>query len=467
MESLTPTMAVNMVTPMTTVMFLMGLVIITGFFISIMYDILDKKVSVLKILLLSPPQVYLYMIYLIIAAAVLISHGNTAEFERIDSIISKYSWMSEICAFAMAIIISIFFSKLKKNATTNERKILIFAYMICFEISSVFSYVHSTVTMAILFSIVSSLAVGLAMKHYFAKDIKTLMNVSHLFNKDMMILPVTGSIITITRTVTLFTNKTITPTKQIDNVMTYQNLILGLAITAFCFIVTHLIAKTLINVDANEKKNIELNITNNNLIEANAKINKITIEMLDALVNTIEAKDEYTNGHSLRVAKYSRLIAVHMGMTKEEADHVYMCGLLHDIGKIAIPDAIINKPGKLTDDEFDVIKSHPQKGFTILEAIDEISDIQQVALSHHERIDGKGYPNRLTGDQLPTIVKIVSIADSYDAMTSKRSYRPPMEQAAVRAEIEKGLNTQFDETIGRIMLAIIDEDTEYELKQET
>jgi len=184
-----------------------------------------------------------------------------------------------------------------------------------------------------------------------------------------------------------------------------------------------------------------------------------------ALSEAVDAKDRYTSGHSKRVAKYARMIAERLGKSKEEQEEIYRAGLLHDIGKIRVPAEIINKPGKLTDDEFNIIKIHPVTGYHILSGISEDSYIAIAAKYHHERYDGKGYPNGLAGKKIPEIARILGVADSYDAMASNRSYRNALPQEVVRTEIEKGKGTQFDPDIADIMLRMIDEDKEYSMKQ--
>ena len=141
-----------------------------------------------------------------------------------------------------------------------------------------------------------------------------------------------------------------------------------------------------------------------------------------------------------------------------------MMGLLHDIGKIGIPDAVINKPGKLTEAEYELIKRHPVVGAKILQSIEEMPSLYIGARWHHERYDGKGYPDGLAGDDIPEEARIISLADAYDAMTSKRSYRDALPQKTVRNEIQKGVGTQFDPELSAILLRMIDEDSEYKMR---
>lgn len=184
-----------------------------------------------------------------------------------------------------------------------------------------------------------------------------------------------------------------------------------------------------------------------------------------ALVNAIDAKDKYTHGHSSRVAEYSRKIAEALGKSEDECQEIYYAALLHDVGKIGIPKEIINKEGKLTKEEYEVIKQHPVVGKQILSSISEYPYLSIGANHHHERYDGKGYPDKLKGDDIPEIARIVAVADAYDAMTSKRSYRDPIPQQKVREEFVKGAGAQFDPEFAKIMLHLIDLDSEYEMKE--
>lgn len=184
-----------------------------------------------------------------------------------------------------------------------------------------------------------------------------------------------------------------------------------------------------------------------------------------ALASAIDEKDAYTRGHSARVASYARTIAERAGKSEKTCDDVYYAGLLHDVGKIGIPDGIINKRGKLTEEEYELIKTHPERGYRILASIAGSPHLREGARYHHERYDGNGYPHGLAGKEIPDIARMISVADAYDAMTSKRSYRDTMTQSMVRAEIENGLGSQFDPEYGAIMLQLIDEDAAYQMRE--
>ena len=187
--------------------------------------------------------------------------------------------------------------------------------------------------------------------------------------------------------------------------------------------------------------------------------------MVQSLADAIDAKDTYTNGHSGRVAEYSREIAKRYGYNTKEQSDIYMMGLLHDVGKIGVPDVVINKPGRLTDEEFEQIKRHPVIGDQILKNIQEMPSLSTGARWHHERYNGEGYPDGLKGDEIPEAARIIAVADAYDAMTSYRSYRDVMSQEVVRAEIMKCSGTQFDPKFAEIMVRMIDEDTDYDMRE--
>ena len=184
-----------------------------------------------------------------------------------------------------------------------------------------------------------------------------------------------------------------------------------------------------------------------------------------ALVNAIEAKDVYSRGHSMRVAEYSRRIARQLGKSEEECNEIYYAGLLHDVGKIGISYPILTKKGRLTPQEYEQIKRHTTIGKQILSGISEYPYLSIAANSHHERYDGKGYPDKWKGNDIPEIARIISVADAYDAMSSNRSYRAALPQQVVREEIVKGAGTQFDPEIARAMQHLIDLDVDYEMRE--
>ena len=185
----------------------------------------------------------------------------------------------------------------------------------------------------------------------------------------------------------------------------------------------------------------------------------------EALASAIDAKDKYTNGHSRRVAEYSLKIAQEVGKTEEECEKIYFAALLHDVGKIGVPIEILSKKGMLTDEEFEYIKQHPGMGGQILSSIKKSPWLSIGARYHHERYNGKGYPEGLKGESIPEIARIIAVADAYDAMTSNRSYRNAIPQHIVREEIVKGIGAQFDPQFAKVMLHLIDLDSEYRMQE--
>ncbi len=191
--------------------------------------------------------------------------------------------------------------------------------------------------------------------------------------------------------------------------------------------------------------------------EFRENMQQMTIATIRTIANTIDAKDEYTQGHSRRVSDYSGSIAKELGFDEKKIADIKFIALLHDIGKIGVPDSVLNKPGKLTDDEYQLMKNHTVIGADILKDIGMIPEIDVGAKYHHERYDGKGYPEGLEGEEIPKIARIIAVADAYDAMTSTRIYRNRLEPGIVMEEIEKGLGTQFDPEAGAAMLRLLKE----------
>lgn len=178
-------------------------------------------------------------------------------------------------------------------------------------------------------------------------------------------------------------------------------------------------------------------------------------QAMSAFMGFIDAKDSTTNGHSMRVAKYARKIAERLGFSKEECDRIYYIGLMHDCGKIGIPDAILNKPDKLTEEEYEIIKTHTLQGNRILQNFTSIEGIREGALYHHERFDGKGYPNGLKGEEIPLIARIICVADSFDVMNSERCYQQKMTKEDILEQLKSNRGAQFDPKLVDCLLAML------------
>lgn len=198
-----------------------------------------------------------------------------------------------------------------------------------------------------------------------------------------------------------------------------------------------------------------------NLTEAvsrkTAELEKMSLHMVQALAETIDAKDSYTSGHSGRVAEYAREISRRAGYTPREQEEIYMMALLHDIGKIGIPDSVINNPGELSEEEYEKIKTHSRVGARILRKIEEMPRLLEGARWHHEWYNGTGYPDGLSGDGIPEPARIIAVADAYDAMSHDRRYRAGIAPEEIRKELETGKGIQFDPRFADIMLSMIDD----------
>ena len=193
------------------------------------------------------------------------------------------------------------------------------------------------------------------------------------------------------------------------------------------------------------------------LDEKTREMERITIQAIMTVANTVDAKDDYTKGHSMRVAAYSELMAQRLGWSEEEIQNTYYVAMLHDVGKIGVPDAVLNKPFKLTDLEFGLIKNHTIMGAEILKDFKMFPNVDVGAKYHHERYDGKGYPEGLKAESIPLIARVIALVDSYDAMTSNRVYRRRLDNDIVMKELEKGKGSQWDPDLVDIFLELIKE----------
>lgn len=202
----------------------------------------------------------------------------------------------------------------------------------------------------------------------------------------------------------------------------------------------------------------EIKRINEKLEDSKEQLEQAYIDMVQTLRYTVEAKDSYTRGHSDRVSEYSVLIGEKLGLPAEQIKTLRIGGLFHDIGKIGIPDSILLKPAKLTDEEYSQIKNHPSIGAHILGSAAIFQDIIPIVKHHHERYDGNGYPSKLKGEEIPYLARIAAVADTFDAMTSRRSYRGPIDVEHVKEEIKRCEGTQFDPQIAEVFIEILNND---------
>lgn len=188
--------------------------------------------------------------------------------------------------------------------------------------------------------------------------------------------------------------------------------------------------------------------------ELEEKMQRLLVSSMASLVNALEAKDPYTQSHSVRVGKMAVKIAEHVWGVCPEARNVELAGELHDIGKVGIREVVLNKPGRLTDEEYSHIKEHPVIGEKILSPVNNMKSVARLVRHHHERFDGYGYPDGLKGEEIPEGSRILAVADSYDAMITERPYRPALAPERAAGEIKKNLGTQFDPQWGEIFLEL-------------
>lgn len=186
---------------------------------------------------------------------------------------------------------------------------------------------------------------------------------------------------------------------------------------------------------------------------------QIIEETMQSFMGFIDAKDQTTNGHSKRVATYTRLLAKRMGFKEEECERMYYIGLMHDCGKIGIPDAVLNKPDRLTDEEYEIIKKHTTIGGNILKNFTSIEGIQDGALYHHERYDGSGYPQGLKGENIPLIGRMICVCDSFDVMNSERCYTNKMTKEDIFYQLSENRGVQFDPKIVDVFIGMLQDGT--------
>jgi putative nucleotidyltransferase with HDIG domain len=215
------------------------------------------------------------------------------------------------------------------------------------------------------------------------------------------------------------------------------------------FFIPTLAAQRLLHLYRQEKEATQ------RLATANDRLRRASLSFATALVATLDARDQYTAGHSAAVAIYARDIAKRIGMSEEQQELVHLCGLVHDIGKIGLPAGLLEKPGPLTLEERRQMEQHSEIGERILRNVDDYSEIADVVRSHHERIDGMGYPDGIHGDEIPLLARIIGVADAYDAMTSDRPYREALPSRVARMRLAQAVGTQFDTGVVAAFEAIL------------
>ncbi|MFH0839514.1 MAG: HD domain-containing phosphohydrolase [Candidatus Omnitrophota bacterium] len=209
--------------------------------------------------------------------------------------------------------------------------------------------------------------------------------------------------------------------------------------------------------EVKDRKGIQ--VVNEELLTTQEELKESNIAAMKALIMSEEARDTYTSGHSKRVTEYAVAIAKRAGLDREERRHIEYAGYLHDIGKIGISDAILNKAGSLNADEWQIVKKHPNTALEILDPLKFLPEEKIIIKHHHERYDGKGYPDGLKEEEIPLGARIMAVADSFDAMNSKRPYRGALPKDKIISELKASKGTQLDPKIVDIFLAMLDKDS--------
>lgn len=401
------------------------------------------KVQRFLYILISPFSAYIYINLLFMILSVCLP----------SDIFNHFISTSDILIILMSFLFVHIYNRLSMEIEDWSKTYYASIYFSFFLLETAFSCVYNTLLGSVIFNIaVPVLVISLYRKLIIPlfQQIKARPMVEA--SPSLFVLPAIAELFFIYRSGVTIYLAAAAPDLSQDSIS--ANVILtafAYILISFIFLSTITLLKNIVN-EQNIKIESEKNVT-------------LTTDMIKALVKTIDAKDPYTNGHSVRVAEYSKMIAEQEYSDTQKIQNIHNIALLHDIGKIAIPDEIINKPGKLTDEEYNLIKAHTITGAQILSEISSYPDLINGAKYHHERYDGRGYPCGLKGEEIPEIAAIIGVADAYDAMTSNRSYRKMLPQEVVRNEISKGLGTQFHPKWGKIMLQLIDQDTSYTMHQ--
>ena len=344
-----------------------------------------------------------------------------------DTIVEKlirYLLITTIFNFSL-VILSILVEKFVQDATTRRFLLMLFMVLLCSNVAV--SHYQFAVTLACF---VIPIVVSILFE-------ENMLSIFTLFTSMLALL-----VAVLTRAADSAYNKDIGPEAAIA---------FGLLISV------HIFARMLTNTLKQRREATKAAVIASEKANASAEKMMLSMKMLETLAGTLDAKDTYTNGHSMRVAYFSTRLAEALGWDDEAVSELRYEALLHDIGKIGVPDAILNKPSRLSNMEFDLIKSHTIVGSDILKNMIAVPGASAVAKHHHERYDGKGYPDKLSGEDIPLNARIVCIADSYDAMSSDRIYRKALSPDIIREELVKGRGTQFDPVLLDEFLKLVDD----------
>ena len=354
---------------------------------------------------------------------------------------------SDFFVFVVSFFLMYFYGKMMDNSGGAAR----FLYLCLYLFSMPFTAVYESTLLTISIDLIALIGINLFYCRWVCRSIAAIREECNRVNGVLLSILIIAACLFLLRSISFYFMNCHEELKEYINLFSIYNFIYAALVLLFVFAAIVLIVQNIKSARANEL--------------AAKKSHEQSIETIESLVRAVDAKDSYTNGHSVRVATYTKQISKLLGYKDDQADTMYYTALLHDVGKIGVDDAILRKPGKLTDEEFAAIKAHTTIGAQILSRIMSMPDLKNGALYHHERWDGKGYPKGLKGEEIPEAARIIAVADAYDAMTSNRSYRKALSQARVRDEIANGIGRQFWPPAARAMLKMIDQDTNYQMRQ--
>lgn len=427
--------------PIQSICFILGQLVFLPSYFYITGQLAGRRITPLQkagYLLICPLSAYLYsmigmsLLYLIIS-------------RNMANVLVQYSDF-------LVLLISFVLVYIYGRMIGKDRSTACFLYLCLYMLAMPFNAGYESVPMSVICNILMPVGINALFIRLICRPILNVRDdCGRTTGLVLMILPVIAEFMFLLRIVSFIFIGKHEELKQYDEAFSVYNFVYAVLILLFVFTAVRIILN-----------NIE-NARDNRL--AAQKVNDLSLDMIKCLVQAVDAKDSYTTGHSVRVAKYSKMIAEKLGYGKDFNDSLYYTALLHDVGKIGVDDAILRKPGRLNAEEYAAIKQHTVTGSKILSQITSMRELMCGARYHHERWDGSGYPEGLKGKEIPLNARIIAVADAYDAMSSNRSYREAMSQQRVRAEIIAGTGTQFWPTAAEAMVELIDADRNYEMRQ--
>ncbi|MCF0145578.1 MAG: HD-GYP domain-containing protein [Eubacterium sp.] len=429
------------------IVFFIGQLVILPPYLAATSNLRGRKLStgqVIKYILISPPFVYIYTIFLFGLIAALKRAGVLSALNE-ESLQNAVAW-GDLLALFLSYLLALFYSKGAKG----KDKLLFFFVYLCFYISRmVFDITFSELPEILFFGLAVPCIFSYAMYRFLAKPLTELAKMAKYLNAHIIVFALLLQGLLILR---FHFNLFFMRYDFISNIMMKK---LWNVELWFGYLIHILLLVGCVMLKQYMSSIREVAEKNDQLAQNNQKITRISIDALKTLAATVDAKDSYTNGHSMRVSRYAEKIARKMGYDQTAADTIGKAAMMHDIGKIGIPDAILKKPAVLTKEEYDRIKTHSEKGYEILQNMEYMPELALGARYHHERWDGGGYPEGISGEDIPAVARITAAADAYDAMTSNRAYSA-MSVSYARSEIEKNSGTQFDPRVADALLELID-----------